>query len=183
MESVANGSTGQNAPRFAQASAVVKYRPMRSDGEVLTRRPRKPLSWNVATVTPDATRAARQIFLTLSDRPTVMIDCSFLKIRDGRFLGRRGPGSSCGGSTRRGDQVAVPDNDFMDDPPHTVTLRRELALLDRPLDADVVAFLERRCNARKVAIERQVVPVGVLLRFAVAVLVSVAFPKTDIPDA
>src|SRR5260370_39246501 len=136
MESVANGSTGQNAPRFAQASAVVKYRPMRSDGEVLTRRPRKPLSWNVATVTPVATRVARRIFLTLSDRPTVMIDCSFLKIRDSRFLRRCGRGSFSGSPTRRGDQVAVPDNDFMDDSLHAVALRRELALLDRPLNED-----------------------------------------------
>ena len=111
-----------------------------------------------------------------------MIGCSFLKIRDGRFLGRCGRGSFCGGSTRRGDQVAVSNDHFMDDSLHAVALRRELALLDRPLDENVVAFLEGRRDARKVAIERQVVPIGVLLRFAVAVLVSVAFPETDIRD-
>ena len=83
-----------------------------------------------------------------------MIDCSFLKIRDGRLLGRCGCCSFCGGSPRRRDQVAVSDNDFMDDSLHSVALRRELALLDRPLDEDVVAFLEGRRNAGKVAVER-----------------------------
>src|ERR1700680_4001747 len=98
MERVANGSTGQNSTRFAPASAVVIYRPIGSDGEVLMRRPREPVNWNVANTTPVAIKTARQIFLTLSDRPTVMIDCSFLKIRDGRFLGHCGCGSFCGGS-------------------------------------------------------------------------------------
>ena len=40
MASVANGSAGQNSTRFAPASAVVMYRPIGSDGEVLMRRPR-----------------------------------------------------------------------------------------------------------------------------------------------
>jgi hypothetical protein len=155
---------------------------MGSDGEVLMRRPREPLSWNVTTTTPVATRAAQQLFLTLSDRPTLIIDCSFLRIRDGRFLGRCGRSPFCDASTGRGDQVAVPHNDFMDDSLYAVALRYELALLDGPVNEDVVAFLEGRRNARKVAIERQVVPIGVLLRFTVAVLVSVAFPKTDIRD-
>ena len=111
-----------------------------------------------------------------------MIGGSVLKIRDGRFLGRCDRGSFCGGSTRRGDHVAIPHDDFMDDSLHAVSFRRELALLNRPFDEDVVAFLQSRRDARKVAIERQVVPIRVLLRFAVAVLVSVAFPKTDIRD-
>ena len=74
----------------------------------------------------------------------------------------------------------------MDDSLHAVTLRRELALLDRPFDENVVAFLEGGRDARKVAIERQVVPIRVLLRFAVAVLVSVASPRrtfaTGVPE-
>src|SRR5258708_10129993 len=137
MESVANGSTGQNSARFASASAVVIYRPIGSDGEVLMRSPREPLSWNVATATPVATKAVRRILRSLSDRPTVMIDCSFLKIRDGRLLGRCSRCSFCGGSPQHGDQVTVSDNDFMDHSLHAVALRGELALLDRPFDEDV----------------------------------------------
>src|ERR1700676_1966746 len=154
MESVANGSTGQNSTRFAPASAVVIYRPIGSDGDVLMRSPRESVSWNVATPTPVATKAVRRTLRSLSDRPTVMIDCSFLKIRDGRLLRRCTRCSFCGGSPRRGNQVAIPHDDFMDDPLHAVALGRELALLDRPLDEDVVALLEGRRNARKVAIER-----------------------------
>src|SRR5580698_9513627 len=130
--------------------------------------------------TPIATRTVWRIFRSLSDRPTVMIGGSVLKIRDGRFLGRCDRCSFCGGSTRRGNQVAIPHDDFMDDSLHAVTFRRELALLNRPFDEDVVAFFQSHRDARKVAIERQTVPIRVLLRFAVAVLVSVAFPKTDI---
>src|ERR1700733_14344689 len=92
--------------------------------------------------TPIATRIARRIFRSLADWPTVMIGCSFLEIRDGGFLGRCDRGSFCGGSTWRGDQVAVPDNDFMDDSLHAIALRRKLALLHRPFDEDVVAFFE-----------------------------------------
>ena len=68
----------------------------------------------------------------------------------------------------------------MDDSLHSIALRRELALFNRPLDEDVVAFLEGRCNPRKVAVGRQVMSVGVLLRLALAILVSVTFPETDI---
>ncbi len=42
----------------------------------------------------------------------------------------------------------------MDDSLHTVPLRGELALLDRPLDEDVVTFLKARRSAGKVAVER-----------------------------
>src|ERR1022692_1795365 len=157
MANVANGSAGQNSTMLAPASAVVIYRPIGSDGDVLMRSPREPQSWNVATTAPAATRAAPRILLALSDRPTVMIDCSFLKIRDRRFVRRCGRGPFRGASTRRRDQVAVPNNDFMDDALHAVGLRRELALLDRPLDEEVVAFLESRRGAREVAIEGQVV--------------------------
>src|SRR5579864_907981 len=132
--------------------------------------------------TPIATRTVWRIFRSLSDRPTVMIGGSVLKILDSRFLGRCDRCSFCGGPTWRGNQVAVSDDDFMDDSLHAVTLRRELALLDCPFDENVVAFLEGRRDARKVAIERQVVPIRVLLRLAIAVLVTVAFPKTDIRD-
>src|ERR1700720_3810200 len=106
MANVANGSAGQNSTIFAPASAVVIYRPIGSDGDVLMRSPREPQSWNVATTALAATRAAPRIFRALSDRPTVMIDCSLLKIRDRRFLGCRGCGSFRGASTRRRDQVA-----------------------------------------------------------------------------
>src|SRR5579863_2693994 len=109
MESVANGSTGQNSTRFAPASPVVIYRPMGSDGDVLIRSPREPLSWNVATATPVATKAVRRTLRSLSDRPAIMIDCSFLKIRDGWLLRRGTRCSFCGDSACRGDQVTVPD--------------------------------------------------------------------------
>src|ERR1700676_1843985 len=125
MESVANGSTGQNSTRFAPASAVVIYRPIGSDGDVLMRSPRESVSWNVATATPAATKAVRRTLRSLSDRPTVMIDCSFLKIRNGSLLGRRSRRSFCGGSPRHSDQVTVSDNDFMDDSLHAVPLGRE----------------------------------------------------------
>src|SRR5580700_11152427 len=101
MESVANGSTGQNSTSFAPASAVVIYRPIGSDGDVLMRRPREPLSWNIATATPVATSAVRRTLLSLSDRPAVMIDCSFLKIWDGRLLRRCTHCSFGGGSPQR----------------------------------------------------------------------------------
>src|SRR5258708_2909243 len=142
MANVANGSAGQNSTILAPASAVVIYRPIGSDGEVLMRSPREPQSWNAATTAPAATRAAPRILLTLADRPTVMIDCSFLKIRDRRFLGRCGRSSFRGASTRGRDQMAVPNNDFMDDALHAVGLRRELALLNSAFDKEVVAFLE-----------------------------------------
>jgi hypothetical protein len=93
-----------------------------------------------------------------------MIGGSFLKIRDRGFLGRCSHGCCCGGSTWRGDQVAASNDHFMDNPLNAVSLRCELALLDCPLDENVVTFLERCRNARKIAIERQIVPIGVLLR-------------------
>jgi hypothetical protein len=68
----------------------------------------------------------------------------------------------------------------MNNPLDAVGLRCELALLDCPLDENVVTFLERCRNARKISIERQIVPIGVLLGFAVGVLVPVAFAETDI---
>jgi len=83
-----------------------------------------------------------------------MIDCSFLKIRDARLLGRCDRGSFCARSPWRGDQVAIPNDDFMDHSLYAVSLGRELALFDRPLDEDVVPFLKARRNAGKVAVER-----------------------------
>src|SRR5271155_3936539 len=129
---------------------------------------------------PIPTSAPRRICTSLSDRPTVMIGCSFVKIRDARFLGSRGNFLFGCSSTRRCDYVAGSNNHFMDDSLHSIALRRELALFNRPLDEDVVAFLEGRRNPRKVAVERQVMPIGVLLRLALAILVSVTFPETDI---
>src|ERR1700730_18064038 len=131
MESVVNGSTGQNSTRFAPASAVVMYRPIGNDGDVLMRSPRESLIWNVATAIPVATKAVRRTLRNLSDRPTVMIDCCFLKILDGRLLGRCDRGSFCGRSTWRGDQVTTSDDDFMDGSLHAVPLRGKMALLDR----------------------------------------------------
>jgi len=42
----------------------------------------------------------------------------------------------------------------MDGPLHSVALRCELALLDGALDEDVVALLEGRRDAGKIAVER-----------------------------
>ena len=86
------------------------------------------------------------------------------------------------GGTWRGDQVAVPNDDFMDGPLCSIAFRRELALLDGALDEDIVAFLESHGNARQIAIERQAVPIGLLLRFAVRVLIAVGFPEADVGD-
>ena len=111
-----------------------------------------------------------------------MIDCSFLKIRDCSLLGGCGCGSLCGRSPRCGDHVAVPNDDFMDDSLRSVALRRELALLDSAFDEDVVALIEGHGNAGKIAVEGEAVPVGVLLRFAIGVLISVAFAETHVGD-
>src|ERR1019366_7933189 len=123
------------------------YRPMGNEDDVLIRSPRKPQSWNVPTETPAAPRISGRMgatrgFLSLSNRPAIMINCSLLKICDCGLLGHCGCGALGGGSARRGHQMAVPDNHLMDDPLHSVALRRELALLDGSLDKNVIAFVK-----------------------------------------
>ena len=105
-----------------------------------------------------------------------------LKIRAGGFLRCCGSGFFRSCAARRSDQLAGPDNDLMNDSLHSVALWRELALLDGSFDEYVVALLEIRRDAGKLAIERQVVPIGVLLRFAIGVLVPVALAETGIRD-
>src|SRR5471030_1626843 len=183
-ESVANGSAGQNSTRFALPSVLGMYRPTGNDGDVLIRSPRKPQSWNVPTETPAATRTRRRmgatrVFLSLSNRPAIMINCSFLKIWD---CGLLGCGALCGSSARRGHEMAVPDNQLMDDPLHSVALRRELTLLDGALDKNVVALIKGHGDAREVTVKRQVVPVGVLLWLSIGILVPVTFAEPDIGD-
>src|ERR1035437_2413393 len=78
--------------------------------------------------------------------------------------------------------MAVPDDHLVDDPLHAVALRCELALLDGALDKNVVALVKGHGDAREVTVERQVVPVGVLLWLSVCVLVPVTFAKPDIGD-
>jgi hypothetical protein len=111
-----------------------------------------------------------------------MIHFSSRKIRDDKLLGRCRCGSFRGGTTRRGDQVAVPHYYFMNSPLRSIALRRELALLDGAFDENVVSLLEGHRDAGKVTVERQAVPVGVLLRLAIPGLVSVAFTETDVGD-
>src|ERR1035438_10479302 len=118
------------------------------------RSPRDPLNWNAATAMPTPTRAARRVLRSLSDRPVVITGGSFLKFRDGRFLGRRNCGHFCGRAPQRGDQVTAPDHDFMYGSLHSVAIRGELALLDGALDEDVVALLEGRRDAGKIAVKR-----------------------------
>src|SRR5580704_11767301 len=123
---------------------------------------------------------AKRVFLSLSNRPAVMIGCSFLKIRHRTFPGVRGYGALCGCSPRWGYDVAVPNDNFMDNPLHSVTLWSELALFDGALDENVVALIESHGNAGKIAVKREVVPVGVLLRFAIGVLISVTLAESHI---
>jgi hypothetical protein len=111
-----------------------------------------------------------------------MIDFSFLKIRDGSLLGTRGYGTLRARSPPWGNEVAVPDDNFMDNPLHSVAFWRELSLLDSALDENVVALVEGHGDAGKIAVEREVVPVGVLLRFAVRALVSIALAQADVGD-
>jgi hypothetical protein len=111
-----------------------------------------------------------------------MIDCSVLKIRDYRLLGSCGCGALYGGCARWGNEVAAPNDNFVNGPLHSVAFWSELALLDGALHEDVVAFGERHGDARKIAVEGQVVPVGVLLRFSIRVLVPVALAESDIGD-
>src|SRR5471030_1704828 len=138
-ESLANGSAGQNSTRFAPPLVAAMYRPTGNDGDVLIRSPSKPQSWNVPTETPAATRTRRRIgamrvFLSLFNRPAIMVNCSLLKVWDCGLLGHCGCGAFCGSSARRGHQMAVPNDHLMDDPLHSVALRCELALLDGALD-------------------------------------------------
>src|SRR5580704_17611647 len=111
-----------------------------------------------------------------------MIDCSFLKIRDGGLLGDCGYGTLRARSPRWGYEVAVSDDNFMDNPLHTVAFWSELALLDGALDENVVALVEGHGDARRIGVQREVVPVGVLLRFAIRVLISVTLAQADIGD-
>jgi hypothetical protein len=78
--------------------------------------------------------------------------------------------------------VAAPHHDFVNGPLRPIACRRELALLDGALDENVVSLLEGHRDAREVAVERQAVPVSVLLLLASSVLVSVALAETDVGD-
>jgi len=111
-----------------------------------------------------------------------MIDYSFLKIWDRRLFGHCGGGALASTSSRRGYKVTAPHDNFMDNPQDPVGFRRELALLNRALDKNVVALVERHGDAGEVTVERQVVPVSVLLWFSVRVLVSVTLAKAGVGD-
>ena len=78
--------------------------------------------------------------------------------------------------------MAGPDNNLMNDALHSVALRRELAPLDGSFDEYVVALFEIRRDTGKLAIKRQAVPIGVLLLFAIGLLVPVALAETGIRD-
>jgi hypothetical protein len=82
---------------------------------------------------PTPSKAARRIFPSLSDGPTILID-PCLKTLAGRFLGRCGSGFFRSRAARRSDQMAGPDNNLMNHSLHSVALRRELALLDGSFD-------------------------------------------------
>src|SRR5437868_7098705 len=112
---------------------------------------------------PTASNAARRRVRSLSNRPTVMIGRSILKIGKRCFVGRGSTSSFCSGSTRCCDQVAAPDDDFVDESLQAIALGRELALLDGAFDEYVVAFVEGHRDAGEVTVERQVVPIRVLL--------------------
>lgn len=70
----------------------------------------------------------------------------------------------------------------MNGPLHSVAFGRELALLNRAFDKDVVAFIESKCDFGQVSVKRQAVPVGVLLRFAIRVLIAVALAEAGVGD-
>ncbi len=78
--------------------------------------------------------------------------------------------------------MAVPYDDLINGSLNSVAFRCKLALLDGSVDEDVVALFEGLCDSRKIAVERQIVPIRLLLRFAVPVLVSVAFTQANVGD-
>jgi hypothetical protein len=75
--------------------------------------------------------------------------------------------------------MAMPHDDFMDGP-RTAVFRRKLALFNRAIDVEVLTLLESERDVGKIAIEGQVVPIGVLLPLLVAVLITVALAEPDI---
>jgi len=111
-----------------------------------------------------------------------MIDCSFLKIRDRGLFGDSGGSALGSASSRRCDKVTAPHDHFVDDPCNAVTFRSELALLNRALNKNVVAFVEGHGDTGKVTVKREVVPVSVLLWFAIWVLISVTLAEAGIRD-
>src|SRR5215470_15191945 len=64
----------------------------------------------------------------------------------------------------------------------TSILWRKLACLECPLDEDVVALVEQRCDIGKLAVEHQAVPVGMFLRLVTAIRVTIALRHPDIRD-
>src|SRR5580700_7689490 len=91
--------------------------------------------------------------LTLSNRPVIMVHSSLLKVWDRavHVSGAIGPLLRC--PLGRGDQMATANDDLLDCPLYSVTLRLELALLKRPLDKDVVTLVEGRRYQRKIPVE------------------------------
>jgi hypothetical protein len=77
-----------------------------------------------------------------------VIDGAFLKIRGHRLLGGCRCSAFYGGYARWGDEVAAPNDNFMDGPLGSVAFWGELALPDGALDKDGVALAERHGDAR-----------------------------------
>ena len=75
--------------------------------------------------------------------------------------------------------MTVSDDDFIDSPRATI-FRRELALFDRALDIDVLALLESDRHIRQITVEREAMPIRMLLPLLVAILITVGLPETDI---
>jgi len=172
--------------RPALRSVLVLYRPTGSEGEQLIRIPASPQSWNVAKATPNAISASRliapgDVFPILSDRPViVMLGLSWLRFRSGfQCASPAALGSGGGRLPRRGDQMAMPHNDFVDGPQAAI-LGRKLTLFDRAFDVEVLTLLESEGDIGKIAIELQVMPVGVLLPLLVSVLISVALAQPNV---
>jgi len=110
-----------------------------------------------------------------------MIDLSFLKIWDSRLV-RDCSRSALRGSSRRSYEVTAPHDNFVNNSLDSISFRSELALLNRAFDKNVISLVECRGDSGKITVKRQVVPVGVLLWFAIRVQVSVALSETDIGD-
>src|SRR5262249_13635583 len=110
----------------------------------------------------------------LPNRPVFMFGCS-VRHRRRVWLDRFSSNAS-----RWRYHMALPHDDLMHSPLHAVLRRCKLALLDATFHENVVTLLVGQGDISEVPVERQAVPVGVLLCVALAVLVCVRLPKPHI---
>src|SRR5262245_2197306 len=115
---------------------------------------------------------------TLSNRPVIVM----IGISRNSHGGVTGTAQAarrrlCGG----GYHMTMPHDDLIDRP-RAAIFRRELTLLDRAFDVQVLALVEGDGDVGEIAVKRQAVPVCVFVPLLVAVLIPIALPKADVSD-